>query len=93
MSVLALPHVSVICHWILQLKLKVQASWLNKTSHGLSFLGYRIFPGLLRHCPKNYQRSKKRMKTRLKAYYQGDITEQELIDSLRCLVAHLKYFN
>lgn len=77
---------------MLQLKLKEQACWLNKTSHGLSFLGYRIFPGILRHCPQNYQRSKKRMNMRFKAYINGYMSEQALADSLQCTIAHLRHF-
>ncbi len=77
----------------LQLKLKHKASWLNQTQHGLSFLGIRIFPGLLRHCPENRRRSLKKSNQSLSAFQNGAISEQQMSDSLRSIYAHLNYYS
>jgi RNA-directed DNA polymerase len=76
----------------LKLSLKEEVCCYNKPQHGLSFLGYRIFPGMLRHIPANYQRSKKKIDSRIKACEKGYISERQMADSLQCIVAHLNYF-
>ncbi len=76
----------------LKLKLKNKACWLNSSQAGLSFLGMRIFPGLLRHCPANRKRSLKKLNNRIKAFEKGDIAEQQMTDSIQCICAHLDYF-
>jgi retron-type reverse transcriptase len=93
----AFQQIEQFIHNVLKLKLKKSgyrknACCLNQSRHGLSFLGYRIFPGMLRHIPTNYQRSKKKMASRIKAYERGYIAEQQLADSLHCITAHLHHF-
>lgn len=76
----------------LRLNLKQKANWLNTTQHGLSFLGRRIFPGLLRHCPENYRRSLLKAQKRLRDFEHERIDEQTMADSLACISAHLNHF-
>ena len=45
----------------LHLSLKLEATFLNKASHGLSFLGMRIFPHFIRVKPENRRRSLRRL--------------------------------
>jgi len=76
----------------LKQRIKPSARCLNRSHQGLSFLGMRIFPSLLRHCPANRQRSLQRIKSKLEAYERGFITEQQMTDSIQCSWAHLHYF-
>jgi RNA-directed DNA polymerase len=74
------------------LTLKPKASWLNRRSHGLSFLGMRIFRGMIRMCPKNRQRSLKKLKYKQRLLDKGLIDEQRFADSANSLCSHLRYF-
>ncbi len=76
----------------LKLQLKKKACWLNRSNAGLSFLGMRVFPGMLRHRPANRNRSLKKMSQRIQAFEQGYISEQQMADSIQCICAHLHYF-
>ncbi len=76
----------------LALVLKQKACWLNRSEAGLSFLGMRILPGMIRHCPANRQRSLKKIQQRIKAFEQGRMSEQKMSQSLQCIHAHLSYF-
>jgi len=76
----------------LALPLKSEVSCLNRSSHGLSFLGMRIFPRFIRVKPENRRRSVKRMEKRLKEWRQGRISEETLEQSLASMVGHLRYF-
>ena len=76
----------------LQCQLKNKACWLNRSNAGLSFLGMRIFSGMLRHCHANRNRSLKKLDHRIKAFEKGDISEQQMADSIQCIWSHLHYF-
>jgi RNA-directed DNA polymerase len=67
----------------LRLRLKEKATVINTRLHGLAFLGYRIFPNLIRMKRENLKRIKQRMAERLNAYHEGDISEEKLAMSVR----------
>ena len=75
----------------LGLRLKPSATALNTARHGLSFLGFRIFPGTIRIRPENYKRLKKNMQRRLSDHQAGRISEDELASSLRSMFEHLAF--
>jgi len=76
----------------LGLELKASATCLNRSSHGLSFLGMRIFRGLIRVKRENRRRSIRRLKERIKAWERGDLDEESLIHGMVSTVGHLRYF-
>jgi len=76
----------------LRLGLKVNSTWLNRSSHGLSFLGMRIFPRFIRVKPENRKRSLKRMNHVIKKYKSGELDEEKMVQSIACIVAHVRYF-
>lgn len=67
----------------LRLRLKDRASIINSRLHGLPFLGYRVFPNLLRVKRENLNRVKKKLAKRLGEYEGGNISEEELSMSVR----------
>ena len=76
----------------LLLRMKEKATWLNRSSAGLSYLGMRIFPGMLRIRPENRNRCLKRLKIRQSSFEHGYLSEAQLADSMTCVKAHLHYF-
>ena len=67
----------------LLLKLKERATIINSNLHGLPFLGYRVFPKLIRVKRENLKRVKRRLVRRLSEYHMGDISEEKLSMSVR----------
>ena len=76
----------------LKLHLKPEATCLNRSSHGLSFLGMRVFPSFIRVHPANRRRSLKRMTMAVKRWQLGEITEEKMSQSVASYVGHLRYF-
>jgi len=76
----------------LKLTLKQQACWLNKSLAGLSFLGMRIFKGMIRVNPENKRRCLKRLKHKQHLFLTNQLTEQQFTDSIISTQSHLKYF-
>jgi retron-type reverse transcriptase len=76
----------------LRLSLKVNSTWLNRSSHGLSFLGMRIFPRFIRVKPENRKRSMKRMKDVIENWRTGKVDEETMAQSLTSIAGHLRYF-
>jgi len=67
----------------LELRLKEKATFMNTGQHGLSFLGYRVFPGLIRIRGENLRRVMRRMASRVDDYGQGKISEEKFAESLQ----------
>jgi hypothetical protein len=76
----------------LALSLKPSATWINRSAHGISFLGMRIFPGIIRVKPENRRRSLKRLKETLSLWRDGELDEDRMINSAVSIVGHLRYF-
>lgn len=77
----------------LALRLKPAATCLQRTTHGLSFLGMRIFPRFIRMKPENRFRSCQRMRKRIKEWEQGRIDEEKMVQSLTSTIGHMRYFS
>ena len=75
-----------------RLELKPSASCLNRTAHGLGFLGMRIHAGCIRVRPENARRVEKRMRGRWAAWRDGRLDEGRLADSLAGSMEHLRHF-
>lgn len=76
----------------LRLAFKPGGVWFNRSLHGLSFLGMRIFPGALRLRSENRRRSLKRMRGRIRAWEAGYLEEDRLAQSLLSVEGHLRAF-
>jgi RNA-directed DNA polymerase len=77
----------------LQLKFKENAVYINQSLNGLSFLGRRIFPDLVRLNNVNLKRSIKRMKQRRYEFHHGIINEEQFKNSLQSLIGHIGSVN
>lgn len=77
----------------LKLELKEKATYINSRENGLSFLGWRIFPNLIRINNSNLKRSLKNMRRREKEYSDSLIDDEKLIQSVSSIMGHIRYFN
>ena len=76
----------------LRLSMKPNGVWINRASHGLSFLGMRIFRGIIRVRPENRRRSLRRMRRTVKLWTSGRLAEEPMSRSLASIVAYLRCF-
>jgi len=77
----------------LKLTLQKKATNMHRASHGLNFLGMRIYPGIIRVKRQNRRRSVKKLSKRINLWKEGLIEEEKMIQSLNSIVSHLKYFS
>lgn len=75
----------------LQLRLKEKATHLNRCTHGLPFLGFRIFPGLIRIKKENIVRFKRGFDARVSAFQRGQISEDKLAAGIQSMFAWLSF--
>jgi RNA-directed DNA polymerase len=77
----------------LALKLKEKVTLLAPVNEGVPFLGFRVFHGLIRIQRKNLVRARRKINAKENAFRRGKITEDELIQSVNSLVAHIAHAN
>lgn len=84
-----------IAEYLINLRLKIHPikSQLFATDYGANFLGFRIFPELIRVRNDNLRRARKRLRKMQKDYSQGLIPLKKLIQRLQSWEAHLKHGN
>lgn len=90
--VLFSPDKAVLKHWKkevtnwldqhLQLSLKPAATFFNCRSNGLSFLGARVFPKLIRLHPENARRAARKLERRRLEWENGVLPEEKYLQSL-----------
>lgn len=74
----------------LHLRLKPAATFINRRDNGLSFLGTRIFPGLIRMHPENARRAARKLALKRAAWEQGALSEETYLQSLN---SYFSYFS
>lgn len=77
-------------HDELELKLKDKATMLAPVLDGIPFLGFRIFPNLIRLKQENKKRALNTLKSRTRAFKAGEISEEEYSRSLMSITDYLK---
>jgi RNA-directed DNA polymerase len=77
----------------LKLSLNPRSTFLNSRRNGLPFLGFRIFPRLVRVKRENLKRVKGKLKKRKKELREGLITEERFVMSARSMFEHLSFAN
>ena len=75
----------------LLLDFKEETSLLAPVYQGMPFLGFRIYPGLIRLQRAGWHRFKRQVKKKETAYIEGDITEEHLIQSVQSMLAHVQH--
>ena len=83
-----LAHVRDFLHSRLKLDLKEQAVRLAPAGQGISFLGFRVFPRMVRLQRAGWTRFKHTVRAREQAYRQGRIDERGLVHSVQSLLGH-----
>lgn len=76
----------------LKLGIKDTATLINTSLHGMSFLGVRIFPKMVRLKKENFKRSINKLKTREWEYDKGLIDYNRYTSSMQSLIAHMNYY-
>lgn len=76
----------------LRLRLKPSATYLNSASNGLSFLGLRIFPGMIRIRPENGRRMMRRWRLKEHDWLAGRLEETALLASANSYTAFLSRY-
>ena len=85
-----------IANWLadhLDLRLKPQATFLNQRAYGLSFLGARIYPRLIRPHPVHLRRNLGHLRRQQRAWLAGELEEADFVTSLACRWAHLNWYD
>jgi hypothetical protein len=77
----------------LRLQLKEKACFIAPCGSGVPFLGFRIFPGIIRMRNENKQRWLKKLRLKVKAFELGLIDEEKYAASLRSMTEHIKIAN
>ena len=75
----------------LMLTFNPNATQLNTVAHGIPFLGFRVFPNLLRVKKENITRMKNRLNRRKAELESGRITEEHFVMSVRSMFAHIGF--
>jgi RNA-directed DNA polymerase len=85
-----------LAEWLtdrLQLRMHEAVTVIQRSIHGLNFLGWRIFPAFIRMRPANRRRSLRRLKQAQIAWMNGKITEEQMQQKMASLVGHLTHFS
>ncbi len=76
----------------LHLQLKQNATYFNSSQNGLSFLGTRIFPGIIRLRPENTRRMIRRLQCLEKEFLAGAIPNDRLLAGANSYLALLSKY-
>lgn len=77
----------------LLLQLKSEVSRVVLVSQGMPFLGFRIFPGLIRLDRRKWVRIRRRVRRLEAAYRQGRIDDVQLVQSVSGMLGHIGHAN
>ncbi len=75
-----------------KLELKNKQTILAPVSEGIPFLGMRIFPGTIRIQRKRFLRSRRLIRHREKQWFNNEINDNELIQSVKASTGILTWF-
>jgi len=77
----------------LQLELKESACFVSSTREGIPFLGFRIFPAVVRLKRNGLLRFMRKIRAKERLYNKGRIREGELVRSAESLTGHVRHGN
>lgn len=78
---------------ILILELKEKVTQIAPVSEGIPFLGFRIFPQIIRIKRENLTRMKNKIKAKEAQFKRGHLSQRDLINSVGSIVAHVEHVN
>lgn len=74
-----------------ELRISLKPFVLNRSGHGVSFLGYRVLPGRLLASPRSKKRFAHKIREALQEYLAGRLAEDEFLMKLQTLVSFLSH--
>ena len=77
----------------LQLELKAHAIMLAPVAQGIPFLGFRVFPRLIRLDGRKWSRFRCTVRQREAQYLRGEIDEEELARRVSAMIGHVQHAN
>lgn len=79
--------------YLVKLRLMIHPvkSQLFETRRGPNFLGFRVLPDRIRVRTENLRRARRRLRLMQAAYRSGEITLDQVTESLRSWIAHLEH--
>lgn len=75
----------------LLLSIKEEATVLGPVWQGIPFLGFRIYPSLIRIRPENKKRFTRKVRKRVHQYQHGHIDSEQFKQSIASMVAHYSH--
>jgi len=87
----ALEQIKQFVQQQLELRIKPKSVQINRVSLGIPYLGYRIFPKLLRIRQENLKRCMKGIEKSEQAYIKGKISAEVLYQSTRSRMGFIGY--
>lgn len=88
-----LKKIEIFVQQTLKLELKEKATTLAPVAEGVSFLGFRIYPRIIRIRRENLVRMRKKIRMKEKLYLKGEIKEVDLIRSVNSIIGHVTHVN
>ena len=88
-----LDEIRRFCRDVLKLELKDKVVRIAPVTEGVPFLGFRIYPNLIRIQRENLIRFRRKLKKKEIAYQEGRLTQAELIESASSMIAHISHAN
>jgi RNA-directed DNA polymerase len=77
----------------LKLELKAAVTQIAPVSEGIPFLGFRVFPQLIRIKRENLARMRNKIRKKEFQFKTGRLSERDLINSVGSIVAHVSHVN
>ncbi len=77
----------------LLLHMKDRAVYIQKRGNGVGFLGYRVFPRLIRIKNRNIRRLKRKISFRERQFNAGEIGAERLVASVQSMIGYFKLAN
>jgi RNA-directed DNA polymerase len=77
----------------LNIELKAKVTQIAPISEGIPFLGFRIFPQMIRIKSENLKRMKNKIRRKEFQFKKGHLSERDLINSIGSIVAHVSHVN
>ncbi|MEI7972935.1 MAG: reverse transcriptase domain-containing protein [Bdellovibrio sp.] len=78
---------------VLGLKIKEKVTVIAPVSEGVPFLGFRIFPGLIRIKRENLVRFRQKIRKKEEMYLAGKLSEKSLVQSVNSMIGHISHVN
>lgn len=76
----------------LGLTLKPSATFINQRENGLSFLGTRIFPGIIRLHPDHARRAAHKLECKQNEWEEGVLSEEKYLQSLNSYASYFSVY-